>query len=294
MDRPEFPPELEREIFELAAFLYPRSMLTLLGVAQRVRTWIEPLLYRVLSIKHLGGHEPTWEQPPADTTYRHSIEAMRKMILSRPAAFLRGNVRHIRFPAACPSIVVEKMLRFCPGTVNVVATLVHLPTIVPLLARLPLQRLVVCWGTLLDRSCPKFIWLTHLEIRDWPQGDCWDAWSGLALLPQLTHLAFHEIDTMIPIFLGALQHCGFLQVLVMSCASQAHFDMSLRTLERSGNNITADLRFLMFLLENYYHDEDWEECARGGQDFWDTAEEHVRKRRSGKANGTYVSSLLEK
>ncbi|KAF7347062.1 hypothetical protein MVEN_01460000 [Mycena venus] len=282
MDPPKFPRELEREIFELEAFLYPRSMVTLL-VAQRVRTWIEPLLYRVLSIKHFG--ELTWEQLPADTTYRHSFEAMRKMILSRPAALLRDNVRHIRFPAACPPIVVDKMLRFCTGAVNVVATLAHPPTIAPLLARLPLQRLVVCWDPLLNRSCPKFIRLMHLEIRDWPQGDCWEAWSGLALLPRLTHLAFHEIDTMIPIFLGALQHCGSLKVLVMSCASQAHFYMSLRTLEKSGDDITTDLRFVMFLVEKYYHDEDWEECARGGQDFWDTAEEHVQKRRSGKING---------
>ncbi|KAF8124257.1 hypothetical protein K438DRAFT_1051671 [Mycena galopus ATCC 62051] len=288
MDPPKFPPELEREIFELKAFLDPRSMLTLLLVAQRVRTWIEPLLYRVLSINHLAGHELPWEQPPADTTYRHSFKAMRKMVLSRPAALLRDNVRHIRFPGACPPIVVDKMLRFCPGAIDVVTTLVRYPTFALLLAQLPLQRLVVCWDAPLNRTCPKLIQLTHLEIRDWPHGDRWDAWSGLALLPRLTHLAFHDIDTMIPIFLGALQHCGSLQVLVMSCACQAHFDMSMRTLERYGDNITADLRFVMFLLENYYHDEDWEERARGGQDFWDTAEEHVRKRRSGEANEYFI------
>ncbi|KAJ7131406.1 hypothetical protein C8R44DRAFT_774790 [Mycena epipterygia] len=38
---PSFPPELEREIFESAAQLYPNTIPNLLLVARRVNEWIE-------------------------------------------------------------------------------------------------------------------------------------------------------------------------------------------------------------------------------------------------------------
>ncbi|KAJ7879703.1 hypothetical protein B0H13DRAFT_1571256, partial [Mycena leptocephala] len=47
---PLLPPELERIIFELAAFVNPASMPSLLLVAPRVKIWIEPLLYETLII----------------------------------------------------------------------------------------------------------------------------------------------------------------------------------------------------------------------------------------------------
>ncbi|KAJ7256890.1 hypothetical protein C8J57DRAFT_1343247 [Mycena rebaudengoi] len=45
---PSFPPELEREIFEIAATEHPETIPTLVLVAHRVLHWIEPLLYRTL------------------------------------------------------------------------------------------------------------------------------------------------------------------------------------------------------------------------------------------------------
>ncbi|KAJ7131271.1 hypothetical protein C8R44DRAFT_850069, partial [Mycena epipterygia] len=50
-----FPPEREREIFEIAALLYPGAIPILLRVARRVLVWIEPLLYRVV---YVNGHPP--------------------------------------------------------------------------------------------------------------------------------------------------------------------------------------------------------------------------------------------
>ncbi|KAJ7213780.1 hypothetical protein C8J57DRAFT_288477 [Mycena rebaudengoi] len=47
---PAFPPELEREIFEMAAIDIPQSMPQLVRVARRVCVWIEPLLYRTLIV----------------------------------------------------------------------------------------------------------------------------------------------------------------------------------------------------------------------------------------------------
>ncbi|KAJ7940066.1 hypothetical protein B0H13DRAFT_2300130 [Mycena leptocephala] len=83
----KFPTELEKEIFELTASIHPRSIPTLLLVAQRVRTWIQPLLHRVLSIAAL---EPGLE-PPGDSVFRHSFTAIEKLLASKPASFMRDN-----------------------------------------------------------------------------------------------------------------------------------------------------------------------------------------------------------
>ncbi|KAJ7622098.1 hypothetical protein FB45DRAFT_121814 [Roridomyces roridus] len=42
---PSLPPELERDLFELAAYTRPRSIPKLMLVAWRVKAWVEPLLY---------------------------------------------------------------------------------------------------------------------------------------------------------------------------------------------------------------------------------------------------------
>ncbi|KAJ7918208.1 hypothetical protein B0H13DRAFT_1869686 [Mycena leptocephala] len=47
---PTLPLDLEREIFELAARQYPTSIPSYLRVCQRVHTWLEPFLYRVLNL----------------------------------------------------------------------------------------------------------------------------------------------------------------------------------------------------------------------------------------------------
>ncbi|KAJ7743692.1 hypothetical protein DFH07DRAFT_964022 [Mycena maculata] len=162
--------------------------------------------------------------------------------------------------------------------------------ILPLLERLPLQRLAVSWkdiysGSLpkLHDSCAKFTQLTHLEIRDWREpGDPWTGWSGIARFPRLTHLCFHDVETMMPLLGCALKFCPHLKVLVISCARRLHFDLAQRDLEISGTELTADARFVMFVWARYFYDDDWEAYARGsGEDFWVVADRHVAKRQAG-------------
>ncbi|KAJ7813792.1 hypothetical protein B0H14DRAFT_2522595, partial [Mycena olivaceomarginata] len=47
------PLDLEREIFEITARLYPHTIPQLLRVARRILAWIEPLLYTRVSIAGL-------------------------------------------------------------------------------------------------------------------------------------------------------------------------------------------------------------------------------------------------
>ncbi|KAJ7892197.1 hypothetical protein B0H13DRAFT_866618 [Mycena leptocephala] len=312
---PKFPPELEQKILELTSALHPRSMPKLLLVAQRVKTWIQPLLYRVLSIAARDpGLEPTGDN--AVFILRHPFTDIERLLafVSKPeSSSLRENVCHVRFPSSCFPRHITQLLSACPAAVDVVLPMHTLPgSILTLLQPLPLQRLVVYWRMLFPieaqrqmlSSCAKFTHLTHLEIRDWREHDeTLTGWQGLALIPRLTHLCFHELDSMISVIMLCLQHCKFLEVLVMACSTPSHIEMTQKRLESSlpGDPlflvlpsrppVTSDPRFLVLLVRDYYHDVGWEACARGGgEDFWAAADRHVRKRRSGATND-YVAGL---
>ncbi|KAJ6452047.1 hypothetical protein C8R45DRAFT_1041252 [Mycena sanguinolenta] len=47
---PPLPPELERSIFEAAALSWPRCIPRLMLVAWRVKSWVQPLLYRTIAV----------------------------------------------------------------------------------------------------------------------------------------------------------------------------------------------------------------------------------------------------
>ncbi|KAJ7806718.1 hypothetical protein B0H14DRAFT_2875251 [Mycena olivaceomarginata] len=315
---PRFPPELEHKIFELASAIHPRSIPKLLLVAQRVKTWIQPLLYRVLSI---AASEPGLEPTGDDAVFilRHAFTDIERLlaVASKPeSSSLRENIRHIRFPISCFSRHVTQLLSACPAAVDVVLPMHTLPGgILTLLQPLPLQRLVVYWRKLFPiefqrqmlSSCANFTHLTHLEIRDWREhDDPLTGWQGLALIPRLTHLCFHELNSMISIIMLCLQHCKFLQVLVVACSIPSHIEMTQERLDSSQDMlpgdplflvlpsqppVTSDPRFLVLLVPDYYHDMGWEAWARGsGEDFWAAADRHVRKRRSGATND-YVAGL---
>ncbi|KAJ7208265.1 hypothetical protein GGX14DRAFT_454267, partial [Mycena pura] len=319
----EFPPELEQKIFELASLtppcsvLHPKSMPKLLLVAQRVKTWSDPAPHRVLSIvAREPGLEPTGDD--AAFTLRHpfrvtDIERLLQVaFVSKPA--LRENTCHIRFPSSCLPQHVTQLLCACPAAVDVVLPAQTLPRrILALLQPLPLQRLVVYWRPLFPvqaqmlSACAQFTHLTHLEIRDWrAHHESLAGWEGLALIPRLTHLCFHELDSMIHVTMLCLQHCRSLDVLVVACSTPSHIDATQKRLESARDMlpgdprflvvpsrppVTSDPRFLVLLVRNYYHDVGWEARARGGgEDFWAVADRHVRNRRSGATND-YVAGL---
>ncbi|KAJ7820912.1 hypothetical protein B0H14DRAFT_2832640 [Mycena olivaceomarginata] len=303
---PRFPPELEHKIFELASAIHPRSMPKLLLVAQRVKTRIQPLLYRVLSI---AAPEPGLEPTGDDAVFilRHAFTDIERLlaIASKPES---SSLRE-KYPP-------YPILSVCPAAVDVVLPMHTLPGgILTLLQPLRLQRLVVYWRKLFPiefqrqmlGSCANFTHLTHLEIRDWREHDePLTGWQGLALIPRLTHLCFHELDSMISIIMLCLKHCKFLQVLVVACSIPSHIEMIQERLDSSRDMlpgdplflvlasqppVTSGPRFLVLLVRDYYHDMGWEAWARGsGEDFWAAADRHVRKRRSGATND-YVAGL---
>ncbi|KAJ7171448.1 hypothetical protein C8R46DRAFT_1349417 [Mycena filopes] len=65
-NQPFVPAELERDIFETTALLYPKTIPNLLRVARRVLIWIEPFLYRVVrfEVPHNPGIHALLQKPP--------------------------------------------------------------------------------------------------------------------------------------------------------------------------------------------------------------------------------------
>ncbi|KAJ6542550.1 hypothetical protein B0H10DRAFT_1970496 [Mycena sp. CBHHK59/15] len=282
---PTLPPELERQIFEIAAFLHPESMPALLGVARRVKIWIEPLLYEVLCISLDDDQtERMFQQQPV---LQHPLDAIHSLIKSRPSSFFHDHVRHISFwdYGLYPADDIIEILAVCDATVNL--TLLSVtggPELLSLLGALQLQRLTVAFNLLfpaLDFAHPLFAQITHLDVYD---NDGWETWSNVSQIPRLTHLSFHESQIPNPVCQGALTHCKALEVLVIVCSTQYILDNDAP--DRAA--LAPDPRFVMLVVVDPL--VDWETGARGGEDYWDRAEAFVEKRRSGETKGYFITA----
>jgi len=257
-------------------------MPVLLLVAQRIKIWIEPLLFRVLSIHNSAEPEPRF--------LRHSCHALGKLIRSKtpPTFWLPERVRHVCFvdhnqldPVAC------FVLATCTNIVDLAVPRTF-PSYALLTAVMTLQRLSVMIAGMLppdgrDFTHSFFAHITHLDLLD-RAAEGWDAWSGLAQLPMLTHLSFHE--NLIPdsVCVGALKHCKSLAVLaVVWPTHEARLATDYPYLQLD----FEEPRFVMLVVAD--HLADWETGARGGGDYWDVADELVKQRQ---IQGTMYTSTF--
>ncbi|KAF7368607.1 hypothetical protein MVEN_00184600 [Mycena venus] len=267
------PVELEREIFELTAFLHPECMLALVLVARRVKIWIKPMLYQTISVhQHMFKCEFS----------RLPLRAVAKLITSQPVA-LRYHTRHICFAGVQMSEMVVDLLSRCGVAENLAFIKTPCPAaLLPILGALPLQRLSLAlshsfqlfpWPNPFDGRHSIFSQLTHLDILDpHVEIDEWRTWSGLAQIPRLTHLSTrtHMSESVLH---GVLQHCKLLQVLVWVYGIQELLDEN-----RARAELTDDPRFVTLVSGELLLD--WEAGARGGEDYWARANALVKKRRS--------------
>ncbi|KAJ6473926.1 hypothetical protein DFH09DRAFT_1343451 [Mycena vulgaris] len=259
---PILPVELERSIFETAARAHPASIPTLLLVAARVRAWLEPLLFQVLSI--------------------HTTDGPKTPLFRSPFSRWRNHVRHLGFSGRGPNNdpnqkSIATILSMCNETVNL-AFFDMFPSynLHDALKALHLQRL----STRLDGMFgPKhrnfahgmFSHLTHLDILDFG-AQSWETWSGLAQMPHLTHLSFH--DNYIPnsVIHSALVECPSLTVLVIVFSTQTQLDEFMP----HPREFITDPRFVVLLVADPL--ADWEAGAWGGEDYWLRAQRLVEKR----------------
>ncbi|KAJ6598093.1 hypothetical protein DFH09DRAFT_1022383 [Mycena vulgaris] len=255
---PFFPPELEREIFETAADLYPETIPELLLVSQRVHEWIEIIRYSIVS---------TIDDPSSCP-----IHVLQQAIRSnaKPADFFH-RVRHLYVERFVPDLELQEILSACIG-IGSLALFHGGPSILPGLAAMKPRRLSVALECLfpdqqsLDpiTTHPMFTCLTHLDLFG---GSPHIRWTNL--LPALTHLAMGCHSS---VWTELLSTNAKLVVLIHMQSSD------FRTENRISDD---DVRFVCMLVVDYEYGPDWLTGVRGGMDFWARADLFVAKKRRG-------------
>ncbi|KAJ7488929.1 hypothetical protein FB451DRAFT_1552873 [Mycena latifolia] len=264
-DSSVFPPELEREIFETAAELYPETIYQprLLLVAKRVYEWIERIKYRtVASIAF----------PPA-CPLRLLQLAIRSNL--KPPDFFHNRVHHLFIYDFIPEGELQFILSACREIRFLTLVNCGGPSILPSLAVIKPRRLAVHLRELfrgaVELSHPAFAFVTHLLLFD-----PWDVhpfpWTNLAQLSALTHLAFTDLTTYAATKI--LCNCSDIKVLVDMC----HFGYPL---DRGQLPRMDDPRLVCVSLSYHDYTSDWVAGTMGEADFWVRAERFVVKKRRG-------------
>ncbi|KAJ7150683.1 hypothetical protein C8R46DRAFT_1123902 [Mycena filopes] len=266
------PPELEREIFEIAATRYPASIPRLILVAHRVLTWIEPFLYRVVCAN------------------QHSSNLIHSLLHKPPEC--HNAVRHLSLPLRAFGREGIEVLALCRGIINFGAMNdIADGTVLALLAKMRVQRLALCLhgifdGAPVDLTHAAFAALTHLDLFDDVEVEhVMDVLPQIPLLPALTHLS---LDSDIPRrdVLGVLAQCPRLQVLLVSwpAADEVYALVCFPHV--------YDVRYVIGTYRDYWRE--WEAGARGGPDLWSRAADFVARKRRGEISASryWMDSIL--
>ncbi|KAJ7112704.1 hypothetical protein C8R44DRAFT_249920 [Mycena epipterygia] len=276
---PAFPPELEREIFEITALLHPGTIPTLLLVARRILIWIEPLLYRVIRVSS--------RRPHLDMAH-----ALLRATTTKTPTFLHDAVRHLFIEWGSPWSPEETLaiLKLCTGIVNlaIAADCTNRAGILAQLTQMQLPRLASSLRTLfggetgIDMQHPVLFSITHLEMFD-TIADEEIICSQIPAIPTLTHLAFYGRAPWVTIA-TLLTECPRLELLVHRWWYRAHVPVQ--------DVPFHDMRFIIQLYKDY--GSDWEADARGIRpDFWSLAEDFVARKRRGLVDpGVYLSDHI--
>ncbi|KAJ6564559.1 hypothetical protein B0H19DRAFT_1141418 [Mycena capillaripes] len=270
---PFFPPELEREMFELAAELYPETIPNLLLVSMRVYEWIDRIKYR--TITPAEAHRKGYSFRGIHLQSTCSLTALRRAVRSnsKPASFFRDHVRHL-FTQSDDGDALREILLACRGIQHLALVRFVEPVLVPALSGLRPRRLIIYWRSSIDWDLcrPMFSFTTHLEILDHiPQfaEQFITKWLPfLAQLPALTHLSFFW---GVNVATQTLASCSKLEVLVCTHPSPApHSDLL---------NPIADEQFVYIAVPDPLRD--WITGTNGCMDYWACAEAFVVKKRRG-------------
>ncbi|KAJ7195983.1 hypothetical protein C8J57DRAFT_1421242 [Mycena rebaudengoi] len=255
------PPELERKIFEIAATDHPKTIPTLLLVAQRVLQWIEPLLYRTPVMGPVRGQNNS---------------------RLNPAALLRARLKHIRHLLlyAGDDLTFRDLLRAIPLCEGLQTLQLFNVGILGALQKMQLrvQRVSIIKREDLqsiDPSLPLFRTLTHLEMRS--RNDYADL--NFAQLPALTHLSFY-CGRFSPSCFGRIANWTTLHVLVNKIWYTPSWDRR-RDSEHQSTYVDPRCVLMFYPTEPGPWVDDWEVGAAGGNDFWARAEVLINKRRRG-------------
>ncbi|KAJ7866965.1 hypothetical protein B0H14DRAFT_357454 [Mycena olivaceomarginata] len=270
---PFFPLELEREIFETAAYFHPETRSSLVLVSRRVYEWIDGIKYSAVTPR--GAQ---WS-----CSVRHLLQAIQ--CNSKPASFFHRHVEHVFINALLINASdMQQILSTCSGVQNLIILHSdrHSESIIPGIATFKLRRLSIQWLFILrdmDPRQPMFALLTHFDLFDLLVGPNGPQSAFVAQLPALTHFAAHSST------IAGGEFSAPAQDILAACKSLRVFVFRpLRT--RGGLPVeilpsTDDVRFVYMDLQYPDFEGGWIVQTRGGTDFWARADAFVGKKRRG-------------
>ncbi|KAK6995689.1 hypothetical protein R3P38DRAFT_2567186 [Favolaschia claudopus] len=282
---PTLPLDVEREIFETLAFSSPQYISKIMLVAQRVKTWTEPVLYRSLIISTVHMSAAT------HGTRTLSLEDFLELLDRKPATFFRDSVRFLALKLI-PFNVAPRILNHCSRVTHLALFSMWTdPSWLSAIKKMPLLEISAGIDGLLNRTGdlygPGFQGLTHLNLHDPPSANGWV--DGLCSLPLLTHLSFNDENpprnTECREILSKSKSLRVLVLLVIT-------DDQITTLvDGLGFECFADDVRSVITIDNNDVLEDWRSGAIGGENYWVRSERLVQKRRSGEVSGTFIYIL---
>ncbi|KAJ7624499.1 hypothetical protein FB45DRAFT_1086256 [Roridomyces roridus] len=184
---PRLPLDLERTVFEISALSHPRKIPNLMLVSHRVKSWVEPMMYRVVV---LGSYLPTAHDLPMLT-----YDIFSRLLVTRPPDFFTKAV----------TLVVD-LFDFRGTSMAAWESLECL------------QRIVINTATLFPVPSPTnfshqaFRAVTHLEIFDEAAEQ---TIAGIAHIPHLTHFAFNDADLSAYLSSSVFPACSRLKCIVL-------------------------------------------------------------------------------
>ncbi|KAJ7171311.1 hypothetical protein C8R46DRAFT_183995 [Mycena filopes] len=276
---PQLPPDLERLIFELVALSHPTSIPTLMLVAWRIKSWLEPSLYRVLCVTTQKGRDSFPAIP---------VEVLLRALEARPPTPLMAGVEHLFFHRTpsrySPSATLNALLTACPR-ITTLSSLVGYGVSPDALGSLRnLRRLAINVRDLfspdaVDFAHPLFRNITHLELFDVLGQEeseaAYSSYATMATLPNLSHVAFN----------------GPWLCRAMELLFQAHRGERLSCFVFLSSRETPWGPHLPQFVHIHQTDflGDWLGGVDKGEDQWALAERFIAKKRA----GTVADSLYE-
>ncbi|KAF7299971.1 hypothetical protein HMN09_01005100 [Mycena chlorophos] len=299
------PPELECEIFTLAATSWHISKAgPLLLVAWRVHGWVEPLLYRSVIFfrvyEFLGGRI----LGPRNYTALPWIQSQHfdALVAQKPPGFFRTTVKRLLIRDDTLNRYVEDILRICSDVSNLTvycqSSTGALEGALDVLAPGMLRRLAITLthffgaGTHLAMH-PTLANVTHLRVED--IDDSLESLIPEVLrMPALHHLAIapitevlkqaHIVDAILTAF-HRRPDDNPLQALVI-------FDFRKRGGVEADTILSTHVAFVIWTpTVSWESSVDWIEGAIGGWDFWDRADDFIRRRRAGEVDGNMLPPM---
>ncbi|TFK61831.1 hypothetical protein BDN72DRAFT_423301 [Pluteus cervinus] len=269
LEEPRFPPEIERSIFEYAASFERLDIPTLMRVAQRVRIWVEPILYLTI----ITTARPGWERfnPPFEELERYSrhvkyLLIWRKTDSAKITAYLMKCAQGLESLAIWYPICQTPWQEF-------VGSFRDLRRLAVRLSMLPEKKTAEGVGTgVCDFEKEEvFKRITHFELLDLPR-----TWTSISGLKACTNIEYFGVtdeaeDGQPPqraeeVVGDLLAHCGFMKVVLVH-DPKVEFK-------------SEDERVVFCGMEWYEYLKDFVDQAEGRWNFWDKAEEMVNLRRA--------------